>query len=117
MCYSLYSQCNGTKAVTNSLQLHCECKYFLSTMNDDPLTLRLNGVDNLDDWPAKRYATMWVRKHAKADAKMGKGNKGNRRSGTSGGSYGQLEDMEQEQYGDMVIKERPLKSMLGTWVL
>ena len=73
----------------------------------------MNGVDNLDDWPAKRYATMWVRKHAKADAKMGKGNKGNRR--TSGGSYGQLEDM--EQYGDMVIKERPLKSMLGTWVL
>ena len=86
-------------------------------MNDDPLTLRLNGVDNLEDWPAKRYATMWVRKHAKADAKMGKGNKGNRRSGTSGGSYGQLEDMEHEQYDDMVIKERPLKSMLGTWVL
>ena len=46
-------------------------------MNDDPLTLRLNGVDNLEDWPAKHYATMWVRKHAKADAKMGKGNKGN----------------------------------------
>jgi hypothetical protein len=53
VCYSLYSQCNGTKAVTNSLQLHCECKYFLSTMNDDPLTLRLNGVDNLDDWPER----------------------------------------------------------------
>ena len=76
------------------------------------MTLRLNGVENLEDWPAQHYARMWVHKHAKADSKMG--NVGNRRSG---GSYAQLEDMEQEQYGDMVVKERPLKSMLGTWVL
>ena len=75
------------------------------------MTLRLNGVDKLEDWPVQDYALMWISKYQYSK----KGDGGNRKSIST--SYDQLEYMESEQYGDMVIKERPLKSMLGNWIL
>ena len=67
----------------------------------------MNGVEKLEDWPVREYADLWARSHHYSKPSE------NRKLA----SYDQLEYMEQEQYGDMVIKERPLKSMLGSWIL
>ena len=78
------------------------------------MRIRLNGVNELEAWPAYEYARLWIKEgHLRADD-LGK-RRGQEEIKADIGHFEELLQEEEEGESQILVKER--KSMLSAYIL
>ena len=78
---------------------------------DALMKIRLNGVDELDSWPANEYANLWVKEHLRADDQTGV----SKQKTPNLGHYQDLIKEDEGEESQVLLQER--KIMLSNYVL